>query len=330
MQTLLVTGGAGFIGSHFVRHWLQTHPADRIVNLDALTYAGDLDRLGGLANDPRHRFVHGDICEHVLLARLFAEEDIHAVVHLAAESHVDRAIAGPAAFIRSNIEGTHALLEAARAAWGGDPQRRFLQVSTDEVYGELAADAPPCSEAAPFRPNNPYAASKAAADHLVRAAHCTYGLPTLVSHGSNTFGPAQHAEKLIPHMIQCALAGRPLPLYGNGRQIRDWLSVADHCRGLAAVLAHGQPGEHYNLGAGNPWRNIDLVEHLCHLLDERRPAPHPYRESICWVADRPGHDRRYAMDCRKARDRLGWAPRTDFSEGLAETLSWYLAHPPRG
>ncbi len=325
-HTLLVTGGAGFIGSHFVRHWLARHPHHRLINLDALTYAGNLQNLRDIEDHPRYRFVHGDIRDRALLARLFAEEDFDRVVHFAAESHVDRSIRGPEAFIRTNIEGSFALLETLREQWGDGGERRFLHVSTDEVYGSLDADEPPASEDRAFRPNSPYAASKAAADHLLRAYFETYGLPLLSTHCANNYGPFQCAEKLIPRMILNALAGQPLPVYGDGLNVRDWLYVEDHCRGIEAVLEAGRPGESYNIGAGNEWRNIDLVRHICDRLDRLAPGPRPYRELITRVPDRPGHDRRYALDAGKIRRELGWAPRHDFDSGLEATLRWYLHH----
>ncbi len=328
-HTLLVTGGAGFIGSHFVRHWLARHPRDRLINLDALTYAGDRQNLCDIDGDPRYRFVHGDICDRALLARLFAEEDIDRVVHFAAESHVDRSILGPGAFIRTNVEGTFALLETLRKHWGGDGGRRFLHVSTDEVYGSLDADAPPFSEASPYRPNSPYAASKAAADHLLRAYFETYGLPLLATHCANNYGPCQFAEKLIPRMILNALAGQPLPVYGDGQNVRDWLYVEDHCHAIEAVLQGGRPGETYNIGGGNAWCNIDIVRRICDRLDQLAPAPRPYRERITFVPDRPGHDRRYAIDAGKIRCELGWTPRHDFDSGLETTLRWYLENHDR-
>ncbi len=326
MNTLLVTGGAGFIGSHFVRHWLARHPHDRLINLDALTYAGNLRNLCDVEDNPCYRFVHGDICDPALLARLFAEEDIDRVVHFAAESHVDRSILGPGAFIRTNIEGTFALLETVRKRWGTDTDRRFLHVSTDEVYGSLEADAPPFTETHAYRPNSPYAASKAAADHLLRAYAETYGLPLLTTHCANNYGPFQFAEKLIPRVILNALAGKPLPVYGDGLNVRDWLYVEDHCRGIEAVLQEGRPGDAYNIGGGNEWRNIDIVRHICDRLDQLVPGPRPYHELITFVPDRPGHDRRYAIDAGKIRRELGWAPRHNFDSGLEATLRWYLRH----
>ena len=324
MHTLLITGGAGFIGSHFVRHWLARHPRDRLINLDALTYAGNPRNLSDVADNPRYHFVHGDIRDRALLARLFAEEDIDRVVHFAAESHVDRSIHDPGAFIRTNVEGTLALLETLREHWGDDSRRRFLHVSTDEVYGSLEADAPPATEDHACRPNSPYAASKAAADHLLRAWFETWGLALLTTRCANNYGPFQFAEKLIPRMILNALGGQPLPVYGDGLNVRDWLYVEDHCHAIEAVLQGGRAGETYNIGAGNEWRNIDMVRHICDRLDQLAPRSRPYRELITLVPDRPGHDRRYAIDSGKIRRELGWAPRHDFDSGLEVTLHWYL------
>ena len=329
---LLVTGGAGFIGSHFVLDWLAGS-SEGIVNLDALTYAGNPDNLAALWGDPRHVFVHGDICDRPLLDRLFAEHRPRAVVHLAAESHVDRSIHGPAAFVRTNVEGTFALLEAARAHWNGmgaaeRASFRFHHVSTDEVYGSLEPGDAPFAETHPYDPSSPYSASKAASDHLVRAWHRTYGLPVVTTNCSNNYGPLHFPEKLIPLTIVNALAGRPLPVYGDGRQVRDWLYVADHCAALREVLARGQVGETYNVGGWNEKRNIEIVQSICALLDELRPdANGPYRRLIAFVTDRPGHDRRYAIDARKLERELGWRPAETFETGLRKTVEWYLAHP---
>ena len=329
---LLVTGGAGFIGSHFVLDWLAGS-SEGIVNLDALTYAGNPDNLASLRGDPRHVIVHGDICDRPLLDRLFAEHRPRAVVHLAAESHVDRSIHGPAAFVRTNVEGTFALLEAARAHWNGmgaaeRASFRFHHVSTDEVYGSLEPGDAPFAETHPYDPSSPYSASKAASDHLVRAWHRTYGLPVVTTNCSNNYGPLHFPEKLIPLTIVNALAGRPLPVYGDGRQVRDWLYVADHCAALREVLARGQVGETYNVGGWNEKRNIEIVQSICALLDELRPdANGPYRRLIAFVTDRPGHDRRYAIDARKLERELGWRPAETFETGLRKTVEWYLAHP---
>jgi dTDP-glucose 4,6-dehydratase len=329
-MTILVTGGAGFIGSIFVLDWFERGHDETVVNLDALTYAGNLANLAALRADPRHVFVHGDIGDRALLDRLFAEHRPRAVLHFAAESHVDRSIHGPGAFIKTNVEGTFTLLEAARAHWSAldaDAKAawRFLHVSTDEVYGSLAPDAPAFAETHPFEPNSPYSASKAAADHLVRAWHRTYGLPVLTTRCSNNHGPRQLAEKLIPLTIVNALAGRPLPLYGDGLQVRDWLYVRDHCSALRAVLERGRPGEVYNIGGGSERTNLDLVHRLCALLDELRPDPAgPHARLIEHVADRPGHDRRYAIDARKIERELGWRPSESFDSGLRKTVSWTL------
>ncbi|MCF8192448.1 MAG: dTDP-glucose 4,6-dehydratase [Burkholderiales bacterium] len=336
-MTILVTGGAGFIGGNFVLDWLarsQTESAgERIVNLDALTYAGNLQTLAPLANDPRHVFVHGDICDRALVERLLAEYRPRAIVHFAAESHVDRSIHGPGAFVRTNVEGTFALLEAARAYWGtleGDAKSdfRFLHVSTDEVYGSLGVDDAPFAETHPYEPNSPYSASKAASDHLVRAWHHTYGLPVLTTNCSNNYGPYQFPEKLIPLMIVNALAGKPLPIYGDGMNVRDWLYVADHCSGIRRVLEAGRVGETYNIGGWNEMPNLHIVHTLCDLLDELRPDPAgSYRRLITYVTDRPGHDRRYAIDARKIERELGWRPAETFASGIRKTVQWYLDHP---
>lgn len=326
MRRLLVTGGAGFIGSNFVRHWLERHPEDRLVNLDALTYAGNLENLTGVDQRPNYRFAQGDIGDREAVTRLFREEEIDAVVNFAAESHVDRSILGPDAFIQTNVNGTFNLLEVARAEWAGDANCRFLHVSTDEVYGSLGPEDPPFTETTAYAPNSPYSASKAASDHLVRAYHHTYGLPTLTTNCSNNYGPYQFPEKLIPLMILNALEGKPLPVYGDGKNIRDWLYVADHCSGLEAVLQQGHVGEVYNIGGNNEWTNIDIVQLVCRRLDERRPGPQPYAELIRFVTDRPGHDRRYAIDSMKMKTELGWTPAHSFETGMEQTLDWYLDH----
>jgi dTDP-glucose 4,6-dehydratase len=331
-MTVLVTGGAGFIGSNFVLDWLARSD-ERIVNLDALTYAGNLQTLAPLADDPRHVFAHGDICDRALVDRLLAEHRPCAIVHFAAESHVDRSIHGPGAFIRTNVEGTFTLLEAARAYWGtleGDAKSnfRFLHVSTDEVYGSLAKDDEPFTEAHPYEPNSPYSASKAASDHLVRAWHHTYGLPVLTTNCSNNYGPYQFPEKLIPLMIVNALAGKPLPIYGDGMNVRDWLYVTDHCAGIRRVLEAGRVGETYNIGGWNEMPNLQIVHTLCDLLDEMRPDPAgSYRRLITYVTDRPGHDRRYAIDARKIERELGWRPAESFATGIRKTVQWYLEQP---
>jgi len=327
-MTLLVTGGAGFIGSNFVLDWLSGQD-EAVVNLDQLTYAGNLANLAPLQADQRHLFVRGDIGDRVLLDRLFAEHRPRAVVHFAAESHVDRSIHAPGEFIQTNVIGTFTLLEAARAHWGalqGEARSgfRFLHVSTDEVYGALGESDPAFSESTAYAPNSPYSASKAASDHLVRAYHHTYGLPTLTTNCSNNYGPLQFPEKLIPLMIANALEGKALPVYGDGRQVRDWLYVADHCEAIRAVLARGRVGEVYNIGGESERRNLEVVHALCDVLDRERPRAGGYRSLVQFVADRPGHDRRYAIDARKIRSELGWQPRESFETGLARTVRWYL------
>jgi len=329
--SLLITGGAGFIGSNFVHDWLATSD-ETLVNLDALTYAGNLGNLVDLRGDPRHVFVHGDVCDRALLDRLLNEHRPRAVLHFAAESHVDRSILGPGAFIKTNIEGTFTLLEATRQYWSGlqgDERSafRFLHVSTDEVYGSLGPGAPAFTESHPFEPNSPYSASKAASDHLVRAWHHTYAMPVLTTNCSNNYGPYHFPEKLIPLMIVNALAGKPLPVYGDGMQVRDWLYVRDHCSAIRAVLAGGRIGETYNVGGWNEKPNIEIVHTVCALLDELRPhAEGSYKRLIRHVADRPGHDRRYAIDARKIERELGWRPAETFDSGIRKTVQWYLAN----
>jgi dTDP-glucose 4,6-dehydratase len=303
-----------------------------VVNLDALTYAGNLGNLGSLAGDARHVFVQGDICERALVDSLLATHRPRAVVHFAAESHVDRSILGPGAFIRTNVEGTFTLLEAARAYWGGlegeaKAAFRFHHVSTDEVYGSLGADDPAFTETHPYEPNSPYSASKAASDHLVRAWHHTYGLPVLTTNCSNNYGPYHFPEKLIPLMIVNALASKPLPVYGDGLNVRDWLYVTDHCSAIRAVLSRGRVGETYNIGGWNEKTNREIVHTVCALLDEMRPDPAgPYSRLITFVKDRPGHDRRYAIDARKIERELGWRPSETFETGIRKTVRWYLDH----
>ena len=328
---LLVTGGAGFIGSNFVLDHLADAAACPVVNLDALTYAANPHNLDALKGDARHTFVHGNILDRDLLDRLFATHRPRAVLHFAAESHVDRSIHGPAAFLKTNIDGTFTLLEAARAFYntlGGEERERFrfLHVSTDEVYGTLRPEDPAFHEETPFAPNSPYAASKASSDHLVRAWHHTYGLPTLITNCSNNYGPLQFPEKLIPLMLTNALAGKALPVYGDGQQVRDWLFVADHCRAIEAVLAKGRVGETYNVGGSNQQTNLSVVHTLCALLDELAPSAEPYARLITYVTDRPGHDRRYAIDARKIECELGWRAQEDFASGMRKTVEWYLGH----
>jgi dTDP-glucose 4,6-dehydratase len=328
-MTILVTGGAGFIGSNFALDWLA-HGDERVVNVDALTYAGNLHNLDSLRGDDRHVFVQGDICVRELMDRVMAEHQPRAIVHFAAESHVDRSIHGPGEFMRTNVHGSFTLLESARAFWATQAPDvknafRFLHVSTDEVYGSLSADAPAFTEQHAYEPNSPYSASKAASDHLVRAWHHTYGLPVLTTNCSNNYGPYHFPEKLIPLMIVNALAGKPLPVYGDGMQIRDWLYVRDHCSAIRAVLAKGRLGETYNIGGWNEKPNIDIVKTICALLDELRPrAEGSYTQHITYVKDRPGHDRRYAIDARKIERELGWRPAETFESGIRKTVQWYL------
>jgi len=327
-----VTGGAGFIGSNFVLDWLADPKAEPVVNLDALTYAGNRQNLATLAGDTRHVFVHGDIGDRALLDGLLAEHRPRAILHFAAESHVDRSIHGPGAFMKTNVEGTFTLLEAARGYWGAleghaKAAFRFLHVSTDEVYGSLKPDAPAFTETHPYQPNSPYSASKAASDHLVRAWHHTYGLPVLTTNCSNNYGPFQFPEKLIPLMIVNALAAKPLPIYGDGMQVRDWLYVGDHCSAIRAVLAQGRVGEVYNIGGWNEKPNREIVHAICALLDELRPdAAGPRTRLVTHVTDRPGHDRRYAIDARKIERELCWRPAETFETGLRRTVQWYLAN----
>jgi dTDP-glucose 4,6-dehydratase len=327
----LITGGAGFIGSNFILDWFQQSD-ERVVNLDALTYAGNLRNLASLQGDARHVFVQGDIVDRALVDQLFAEHRPRAVLHFAAESHVDRSILGPSAFIKTNVQGTFTLLEAARAYWNalkGDAKQsfRFHHVSTDEVYGSLAPGAPAFAEDHPYEPNSPYSASKAASDHLVRAWHHTYGLPVLTTNCSNNYGPYHFPEKLIPLMIVNALAGKPLPIYGDGQQIRDWLYVGDHCAAIRTVLSRGRVGETYNIGGWNEKTNKDIVLTICALLDELRPSQNgPYARLITHVIDRPGHDRRYAIDARKIERELNWRPAETFDTGIRKTVQWYLNH----
>ena len=331
-MTILVTGGAGFIGSNFVLDWLA-RVGEPVVTLDALTYAGNLHNLDALAGDARHTFVHGDIGERSLLDRVLAEHRPRAVLHFAAESHVDRSIHGPGEFMRTNVLGTFTLLEAVRGHWStlddvAKAAWRFHHVSTDEVYGSLAPEAPAFTETHPYEPNSPYAASKAASDHLVRAWHHTYGLPVVTTNCSNNYGPYHFPEKLIPLVIVNALAGKPLPVYGDGRQVRDWLYVGDHASAIRTVLAAGRVGETYNIGGGCERANIDIVTSVCALLDELAPAAAgPYARLITHVTDRPGHDRRYAIDARKIERELGWRPAETFESGIRKTVQWYLDHP---
>jgi len=330
-EKILVTGGAGFIGANFVLDWLR-ETGESVVNLDKLTYAGNLENLAALEGDARHVFVRGDIGDRALMDRLLAEHRPRAIVHFAAESHVDRSIHGPGEFIRTNIDGTFTLLEAVRGYWSAlngvaQERFRFLHVSTDEVYGTLGPADAAFTETTAYAPNSPYSASKAASDHLVRAYHHTYGLPVLTTNCSNNYGPYQFPEKLIPLVIANALAGKPLPIYGDGMNVRDWLYVGDHCAAVREVLAKGKVGETYNIGGWNEMPNLEIVKAICQLLDELRPsAAGPYARLITFVKDRPGHDRRYAIDARKIEREIGWRPAETFATGIRKTVRWYLEH----
>lgn len=331
---ILITGGAGFIGGNFVLDWLADPTAESVVNLDKLTYAGNLATLEALEGDPRHTFVRGDIGDQQLVTDLLKTHQPRAIVHFAAESHVDRSIHGPAEFVHTNIVGTFNLLECARAYWNGLDESnkagfRFHHVSTDEVYGSLSASDPAFTETHPYEPNSPYSASKAASDHLVRAWFHTYGLPVITSNCSNNYGPYHFPEKLIPLVILNALGNKPLPIYGDGQQVRDWLYVGDHCAAIREVLAKGKLGETYNIGGWNEKTNIDVVKTICTILDELRPRADgkSYAEQITFVKDRPGHDRRYAIDASKLKRELGWRPAETFDTGIRKTVRWYLDHP---
>jgi len=328
--TILVTGGAGFIGSNFILHWLAKEPA-HVVNLDKLTYAGNPANLASVSSDRRYNFVQGDICDRGLIADLLLKIRPRAIVHFAAESHVDRSIHGPDDFVRTNVNGTFSLLEEARAYWSAINQAeksgfRFLHVSTDEVYGSLSATEPAFSETTRYAPNSPYSASKASSDHLVRAYHHTYGMPVLTTNCSNNYGPFQFPEKLIPLVILHALSGKPIPVYGDGLNVRDWLYVTDHCEAIRTVLGRGRPGETYNIGGNNEIKNIDVVTTICSVLDELRPTDPivPHKKLITFVKDRPGHDRRYAMNATKVETELGWRPKETFEIGIRKTIQWYL------
>ena len=331
IQPILVTGGAGFIGSNFILQWLTEETAP-VVNLDKLTYAGNLGNLERVSADPRYTFVHGDITDRSLVSNLLDRHHPRAIVHFAAESHVDRSIHGPDDFVRTNVNGTFSLLEEARAYWTElrEPKKtfRFVHVSTDEVYGSLGPSDPPFSETTPYSPNSPYSATKAASDHLVRAYHHTYGLPVLTTNCSNNYGPYQFPEKLIPLTILNAMSGKAIPVYGDGQNVRDWLFVADHCDAIRSVLARGKVGETYNVGGRNEMRNLEIVHLICAILDELRPADPvvPHQKLITFVQDRPGHDRRYAMDIRKIQRELDWHPRETFESGIRKTVEWYLAN----
>jgi dTDP-glucose 4,6-dehydratase len=329
MHNILVTGGAGFIGSNFIHELIAKDDIDLIMNLDLLTYAGNLNNLTDLESDARYRFIHGDISDRSLVDRLMVEHRIDTVVHFAAETHVDRSIHQPDIFIRTNVLGTFNLLEAARQAWEGDfTDKRFHHVSSDEVYGTLEPGEPAFKETTPYNPRSPYSASKAASDHCVRAYFHTYDLPVTISNCSNNFGPFQYPEKLIPVIILSCLTGTPIPVYGDGKQIRDWIYVKDHCRGILSILENSAKGETYNLGGNNQPTNLNLIHTICEIMDELRPgSPHaPHRSLIRFVTDRPGHDRRYAMNCSKIQTELGWQPQVNLKEGLIMTVEWYLAH----
>lgn len=330
--TILVTGGSGFIGSNFVLQWLASESSN-IINLDKLTYAGNPANLAEISHDKRYRFLQGDICDRELIAELLVTHRPRAIVHFAAESHVDRSIHGPDDFVRTNVNGTFSLLEEARAYWSGLEESdrgefRFLHVSTDEVYGSLGADDPAFTEETQYAPNSPYSASKAASDHLVRAYFHTYGLPALTTNCSNNYGPFQFPEKLIPLVILHAISGKAIPVYGDGKNVRDWLYVGDHCEAIRTVLARGKIGQTYNIGGQNELRNLDVVETICSTLDELRPddAVVPHKSLIKFVSDRPGHDRRYAMNTAKIESELGWKPRETFASGIRKTVQWYLAN----
>ncbi len=333
MRRVLVTGGAGFIGSNFVRYLLHAEPEVELVNLDALTYAGSVENLRDLPQDRPYAFVEGNIGDREMVRALLREHQIDTIVHFAAETHVDRSILGPDLFFQTNVMGTLVLLDCAREFWLenrtglGQEYYRFHHVSTDEVYGSLAPDEPSFSETTPYAPNSPYAASKAASDHMVRAFHHTYGLPVTISNCSNNYGPYQFPEKLIPLMILNAQGGKPLPVYGDGQQIRDWLFVEDHCEAIHRILKDGRAGETYNVGGGNQPANLTIVQEICDQLDELQPEGAPRRRLIQFVSDRPGHDRRYAMNIEKIQRELHWAPRHSLEEGLRLTIRWYLEHP---
>ena len=332
-MNILVTGGAGFIGSNFIQYLLQQSSTEvkQVINLDLLTYAGNLDNLKQAEKDSRYLFVHGNIGDTPLLTHLLREHQISTIVHFAAESHVDRSIEGPEAFLNTNVVGTFRLLEAAKSYWKELPKNqainfRFLHVSTDEVFGSLEAQDPAFSETTSYSPNSPYSASKAASDHFVRAYHHTYGLPTITTNCSNNYGPFQFPEKLIPLMILNALEQKPLPVYGDGLNVRDWLYVEDHCEAIYLVLQKGRLGETYNIGGLNEIKNIEIVKKLCAILDQLQPVAKSYESLITYVSDRPGHDRRYAMNCQKINKELGWAPKESFQTGLEKTVNWYLTH----
>ena len=331
-KNILLTGGAGFIGCNFIRHLLRNDANVQIINLDALTYAGSLENLQDLPDPSRHKFIHGDICNRTLIDSILREHRIDTVVHFAAESHVDRSIAGQDAFVQTNIVGTHTLLEACRQYWQQEMRWdashcRFHHISTDEVYGTLGKTDPPFTEKTPYAPNSPYSASKAASDHLVRAYFHTYRLPVVTSNCSNNFGPHQHGEKFIPTIIRACINQTAIPVYGDGSNIRDWLHVGDHCKGISAVLEGGRLGETYNIGGGNEQHNIDIVRLICRLMDQLKPTGSPHERLISFVTDRPGHDWRYAVDASKLNRELGWKRAEQFEEEMRSTVEWFLSHP---
>lgn len=329
MKNILVTGGAGFIGSNFIRTMLQEEPELQIINLDALTYAGSLENLNDLPDPFRHIFVKGDICDNSLVTGLLQRYEIDTIVHFAAESHVDRSILGPLTFVQTNLVGTFTLLEAARQVWsgtGGFSGKRFHHISTDEVFGTLKPNSPAFSEVTSYNPRSPYSATKAGSDHLVRAYFHTYNLPITITNCSNNYGPYQFPEKLIPLMVLNAFQGKPLPVYGDGKQIRDWLYVEDHCKAIQLILTNGKSGETYNIGGGNQPSNMDMIQQICILMDELHLEGFPHEQLITQVPDRPGHDRRYAMDISKIQSELGWVPKYNLMTGLRSTVEWYLNH----
>ncbi len=334
MKTILVTGGAGFIGSNFIPYFLQAHPEYELINLDLLTYAGEEKNLAEVEKNERYKFIKGDICDRATVESIFAQYKLDGVIHFAAESHVDNSISGPGEFIRTNIIGTFTLLEVARQTWFDGPflpkaefaKALFHHISTDEVYGTLGPTGL-FTESTPYAPNSPYSASKAASDHIVRSYHHTYGMNVVTTNCSNNYGPKQHNEKLIPTIIRKALKEEAIPIYGDGKNIRDWLYVQDHCRGIDMVFHHGKMGETYNIGGRNEWLNIDIAKTICKLLDERRPRKNgqSYKELINFVTDRPGHDRRYAIDATKIENDLGWKAQENFESGIVKTVDWYLS-----
>lgn len=328
-KNILVTGGAGFIGSNFVHYWLKQYPYEKVIALDALTYAGNKENLAEVLQNPRLKFIHGDILDTDLVINLLKDEEVETIVHFAAESHVDRSIHGPDAFLKTNIEGTHSLLKAAKEVWLDNKRvvdHRFHHVSTDEVYGTLEPDEPAFTEAHQYLPNSPYAASKASSDHIVRSYHHTYGLNTTISNCSNNYGPYQFPEKLVPLVIANCLDSKPLPIYGDGKQIRDWLYVDDHNRGIDLIVRNGGVDSTYNIGGNNEWTNIDIVTLICELMDEHHPEGKPHKELITYVKDRAGHDRRYAIDATKIMAQLAYKPDEIFETGIRKTIQWYLSN----